>query len=84
MSPEVIQFINTLDVRMSRKFVLELIGIRVKAVSNYYIYGDERKKNDHKESLQQLFDLYYHVYKGNAPQSFHKPIILLNDDGDFS
>lgn len=83
MTPEVIKFIQSLNVRMRTKFVLELIALRVEAVSNHYIYSEEEKKEEHRESLQQLFDLYHHVYNGKPAHSFHNPIVLLNDYEDF-
>lgn len=84
MNPEVIKFIQTLDRRMRPKFTLELIALRIQSVSNHYTYTDAPdKKEEHRETLQQLMDLYQHVFNGKPAHSFHSPIILLEDYEDF-
>lgn len=63
MHPEVIQFLAFLrEYNTEAKNKLDFIAIRISTVCSYLKYATKGKQPEYHEYLQQLMDLFSHVY----------------------
>lgn len=74
MHSEIIQFIKTLnEMNSNSKFQLEMVALRITSVKKYYEFATEgNKQKEYKEILQNLTDLYTHLYNNKPLKDFGK------------